>query len=447
MESQNHTEDLVAVIGAGPAGLFAAKQLTADGCRVVLFNRDIKPGGLAEYGIYPEKYKMKEGLRSQFQQILRHPQMMYLGNIRVAEDGDLRFDEIRSMGFQAVLVTIGAQGTKWLGLPGENLDGVYHAKDIVFHYNLLPPFSQRPYRIGQRVAVVGVGNVMLDVVHWLVQVRQVDEVITVARRGPNEVKFDRHELENIAANLDTQALDAEISRLTPLMSSLGQDPQALNELVKSALEKSVPILSNTHFHLKFLLTPRRILGDSAGQVIGLEVEENTLLLENGEVKARGLGVTQVLDVDSVIFAIGDRIDPTFGLPVNGNEYVHHPQPQFPVENTSYEAYDPAAQRPMQGVFVAGWARKASEGLVGVARRDGVNGAKAIEAYLKTLPPHPPSDLNALQTRLGQMNHPIVHKPDLDRLIAIENEIARERGLMEFKFSSNEEMLAAIQVPA
>ena len=61
---------MVAIVGAGPAGLFAARKLAEGGARVVLFNRDIKPGGLAEYGIYPDKLKMKQGLRAQFQQIL-----------------------------------------------------------------------------------------------------------------------------------------------------------------------------------------------------------------------------------------------------------------------------------------------------------------------------------------------------------------------------------------
>lgn len=447
MDANIHPGEWVAVIGAGPAGLFAAKQLAADGCRVVIFNRDIKPGGLAEYGIYPDKYKMKDGLRSQFRQIVQNPNITYLGNVRVAQDGDLRLDEIRSLGFRAVLVTIGAQGTKWLGLPGEHLEGSYHAKDIVYHYNLLPPFSQRLYRIGQRVAVVGVGNVMLDVVHWLIQVRQVGEVIAIARRGPNEVKFDRHELEYVAANLDLDALDEEIARHTPAMQALGQDPNALRQMVGAAREKAVRILSDTHFQLRFLLSPRAILGDDSGRVNGLELEENTLKMENGEVKARGTGNTHVMNVDSVIFAIGDRIDPDFGLPVSGNEYVHHPQPRFPVEDASYEAYDPATQSAVEGMFIAGWSHKASEGLVGVARRDGTNGAKAVKAYLQSLPPQPLDDLPALEKRLTQIEHPIVRKQDLERLNAVEAEIARERGLLDFKFGTNEEMLAAIRVPA
>src|SRR5512142_1781433 len=131
MQIEAHGSHLVAIIGAGPAGLYAAKQLTGEGVRVVLFNRDIKPGGLAEYGIYPDKHKMKEGLRNQFRQILASPLLDYYGNVTVGEQGDLTLDDLREAGFQALLVTAGAQGTKWLGLPGEDLTGVYHAKDLV----------------------------------------------------------------------------------------------------------------------------------------------------------------------------------------------------------------------------------------------------------------------------------------------------------------------------
>src|SRR4030043_107997 len=114
---------LVAVIGAGPAGLFASRLLAMNNVHVVLLNRDIIPGGLAEYGIYYDKYKMKEGLRRQFQQILDLPMVDYYGTLTVSENGDLSLPELRAIGFQSLMVTVGAQGTKGLGLPGENLMG------------------------------------------------------------------------------------------------------------------------------------------------------------------------------------------------------------------------------------------------------------------------------------------------------------------------------------
>lgn len=203
----------VAVVGAGPAGMFAARELARAGAKVVVFNRDIKPGGLAEYGIYLDKYSMKAGLRSQFQQVLDTPGLNYFGNIVVGANGDLTLDDLRGLGFQAVLATVGAQGTKWLGLPGEHLTGVYHAKDVVYHYNQLPPFSQKPFQFGKRVAVVGAGNVMLDITRYLINHLKVDEVIAVVRRGPAEVKFDKKEMEYVIHNLDQRSLDEEIARV------------------------------------------------------------------------------------------------------------------------------------------------------------------------------------------------------------------------------------------
>jgi len=119
MSSDTQPKHLAAVIGAGPAGLYAAQELARHNVHVVIFNRDVKPGGLAEYGIYPDKFKMKDGLRNQFSQILSMGQIDYYGNIVIREDGDFRLNELRALGFQAILVTSGAQGTKWLGLPGK----------------------------------------------------------------------------------------------------------------------------------------------------------------------------------------------------------------------------------------------------------------------------------------------------------------------------------------
>ena len=342
---------LVAVVGAGPAGLYAAKQLVSEGAHVILFNRDVKPGGLAEYGIYFDKYKMKDGLRAQFRQILQLPEVEYFGNVMVGKTGDITLDELKQLGFQSILVTAGAQGTKWLGMPGEYLVGVYHSKDIVYHYNRLPPFSQKHFRIGKKVAIIGVGNVMLDIVHWLSHVKKVDEVIAIARRGPGEIKFTKVELGYVVAQIDREDLQREMERMTPLMCALGQDPSELPALVDALMEKSDPVHSPTRFKLMFCASPTRILGDTNGRVIGLELEDNTLVKqEQGEPKARGLGTHRTIDVDTVIFAIGDRVDESLGLPTGSNEFLKNPQPRFPIEGTSYEAYDPQVCCPWEGVL-------------------------------------------------------------------------------------------------
>jgi len=247
----------VAIVGAGPAGLFGARELANAGARVVLFNRDIKPGGLAEYGIYPTKHTMKNGLRKQFRGVLDHPNVDYYGNVTVGAQGDLSLDDLRALGFQAILVTAGAQGTKWLGLPGEQFTGVYHAKDVVYFYNKLPPFAQKPYRFGKRCAIVGAGNVMVDIACYLIREQKVEEVIAVVRRGPVEVKFDKKEMEHVIANLDLAALDAEIARVTPIMQSVGQDPADAKEKILEAQPHAEAKTSEARFRFEFLASPTR----------------------------------------------------------------------------------------------------------------------------------------------------------------------------------------------
>ena len=432
---------LVAVVGAGPAGIFGARELANQGAHVVLFNRDIKPGGLAEYGIYPNKHIMKIGLRKQFRQILENPNIDYYGNISIGTQGDLSLDDLRNMGFQAILVTAGAQGTKWLGLPGEDLTGVYHAKDVVYYYNQLPPNSQQQYRFGSRCAIVGAGNVMVDIARYLIRQEKVDEVIAVVRRGPAEVKFDKKEMEYVIANLDQEALDREIERVRPIMEAVGQDPEAARESILEALPKAFEKVSDTRFRFEFLSSPVQMLGEN-GLLTQLEVEDTTLVLKDGDTKARGTGNKRTLDVETVIFAIGDKVDDMFGLPVEWNEFVKCAEPAYPVDGLSYECFDAQAGKPIEGVFVGGWSRKASEGLVGYARKDGINAARAVLGYLQTRQPDDTA-LKAITAKINGLHKPAVTKADIQRLEAIEELEAKKRGLEEFKFSTNEDMLRAM----
>jgi ferredoxin--NADP+ reductase len=422
----------VAVVGAGPAGLFGARELANLGARVVLFNRDLKPGGLAEYGIYPNKHTMKNGLRKQFKQVLETPNISYFGNVSIGENADLTINDLRALGFQAILVTAGAQGTKWLGLPGENLTGVYHAKDVVYFYNKLPPYSRQSFRFGKRCAVIGAGNVMLDIAHFLIREEKVDEVVAVVRRGPAEVKFDKKEMEYVVDNLDQAALDVEIQRVTPIMQAVNQDPAAARASILEALPKALPKVSDTKFRFEFLASPVQMLGDADGNLTQVEIEDNMLVEGKGETKAKGTGNKRRLDVETVVFAIGDKVDESFGLPTEWNEFIKSETPRFPIDGMSYEST-------FDDVFVGGWSRKASSGLVGYARKDGTNAAKALWQYLQTKQTIEP-DLETLTQRLNSLNKPLVLKEHVKKLDEAELAQAKQQGLEAFKFDTNEEML-------
>lgn len=166
---------------------------------------------------------------------------------------------------------------------------------------------------------------------------------------------------------------------------------------------------------------------------------------DGEPQARRLGTRRMLEVDTVVFCIGDKVDESFGLPVRWNEFVKNPSPRFPVGGISYEAYDLDLERPIDRVFVAGWSREASSGLVGVARKDGENGAAAVLEYLKTMQPMQEAErvCSDLGRRLAVSEKVLITKAELARLEAIESAEKAKQGLEDFKFSTNEEMFAAL----
>jgi ferredoxin--NADP+ reductase len=384
---------------------------------------------------------MKTGLRKQFRQVLEHPHIDYYGNITIGAQGDLSLDDLRTLGFQAILVTAGAQGAKWLGLPGENLKGVYQAKDVVYFYNKLPPNSQQDFRFGKRCAIVGAGNVMVDIARYLIRQEQVDEVIAVVRRGPAEVKFDKKEMEYVIANLDQEALDNEIARVRPIMEAVNQDPETARATIIESLPKAYPAVSDTRFRFEFLSSPVQMTGKN-GLLTHLEIEDTTLILKDGVTKARGTGNNRTLEVETVIFAIGDKVDESFGLPTEWNEFVKNENPRYPVRDVSYEAFDPQTGQPIEGVFVGGWSRKASDGLVGYARKDGIYAATAVGQYLQTKTPVT-LPLEKVVARLKNLPKPVVTKNDITRLDEVEAEEGQKRGIEDFKFSTNEDMLRAM----
>lgn len=450
MTTHNIEGRFIIVVGAGPAGIFAARELTHAGVEVVLINRDIKPGGLAEYGIFPNKLKMKNGLRKQFRKTLAEPRLHYFGNVTIGEGKDLTISDLLEMGFDAILVTVGAQGTKWLGLPGEELKGVYHAKDLVYHFNKLPPFGERKYPIGERVVCIGVGNVMLDIAHWCIRDLKVKEITAVARRGPAEVKFTKKEMSIVINNLDLAHLDDEFARTAEVMKAVNQDAAAAKEFILSAMKRGEEPVSDTRFRLDFLASPKAIVGNDDGNVIGLEVNETTLELRDGRTKAVNTGDTHVIEADTVVFCIGDRVDESFGLPLDKwREYAKHPKPQFPHDEISYETYDGETGEWIEGVFLAGWAREASTGLVGTARKDGISAARAMLQYVDSLGKRktPNDPIKTLKKHFSDMESPVVDKDHIIRLEEIERQKAEELSLPEFKFGSNDEMLAAVGLAA
>ena len=436
----------VLVVGAGPAGLFAAQKIALAGHEVVVLNRDIKPGGLAEYGIYPTKDKMKVGLRKQFAKVLALPNVHYVGHISVGSGSPVSIADLKAFSPSAIVFAVGAQGAKQLGLPGSTSRGVYSAKDFVYYYNLLPPFASQDFSTGKRIAIVGMGNVAVDIARWLLvddPAKNTEEVIIVARRGPFEAKFDKKEFKDIEMYLDREAFSEELERIGPQLGAVGQDPAHLAEATFPVLAKPAAGPAHPRLLFRFLSSPHSIHADATGRIHRLTVTENILVERDGDVAAKATDKTAELKVDTMIFAIGDVADPHLGLPYGSSGYVTNVDPGDP-KRSAYEVFDPQNGGVLEGIYVVGWARKASEGLVGIARHDAEQGAVHVLKYLETAPPRNSTPVSEILQSLKSKVPSMVMKADLEHLARAEELEAQKRGVPWFKFSDDEAMLAAIE---
>src|SRR5262249_37902368 len=155
--------------------------------------------------------------------------------------------------------------------------------------NLLPPFTAHDFSIGKRVAIIGMGNVMVDIARWLLldaPHKTAEEVIVVARRGPFEAKFDQKEFVYVEPFLDRAAFDAEIERWKPQLASVGQDIGKLAEETFPILAKSAEPVKGPRLRFRFLCSPQAIQGDAGGRINRLTVVENVLQERDGSIACK-----------------------------------------------------------------------------------------------------------------------------------------------------------------
>jgi len=440
---------VIIVAGAGPAGMAVASSLSKAGHEVIIVNRDIKFGGLAEYGIFPSKLKLRGGLKKQYWELIERPNVHYFGNVSIGNGKDLTVEEVRNLGASAVVFSIGAQGTKAIGVEGDSANGVFHAKDVVYHFNRLPGFGDRPFDMGKHVAVIGAGDVMVDIAHWLVRYKKVERVTAIVRRGPAERKYNPKEIRAVCANMDVDGITQEVARIKDRLAAVGQNADDVLKSLTDEFTKCEPKVSEASMGFKFLASPKRILVDGNNRVRGLEMEDNKLDPKGEDTVAVGLKQYYEFPCDSVVFAVGDKVDETIGLPYKSGMFITSPNKTGnDPDDALFQAYDETTQTVIDGVFLAGWARKASEGLVGIAKRDGDWCAEVVGHYLSTKPSESHSDAKIVLDKLAAVltahkSHPV----GLEGLRLLESQEKSHWGedcIGEFKYTSTQEMLELIE---
>ena len=440
---------VIIVAGAGPAGMAVASSLSKAGHQVIILNRDIKFGGLAEYGIFPSKLKLRGGLKKQYWELIERPNVHYFGNVSIGSGKDLTVEEVRNLGASAVVFSIGAQGTKAIGVEGDSAKGVFHAKDVVYHFNRLPGFGDRPFDMGKHVAVIGAGDVMVDIAHWLIRYKKVERVTAIVRRGPAERKYNPKEIRAVCANMDVDGITKEVARIKDRLAAVGQNADDVLKGLTDEFAKCEPKVSEASMGFKFLASPKHILVDGNNCVRGLEMEDNKLDPKGEDTVAVGLKQYYEFPCDSVVFAVGDKVDETVGLPYKSGMFITSPNKTGnDPDDALFQAYDETTHTIIDGVFLAGWARKASEGLVGIAKRDGDWCAEVVNRYLSTKSPGSHSDAKVVLDKLAAVLTAHKSQPvGLDGLRILDS---REKGhwgedcIGEFKYTSNQEMLELIE---
>ncbi|MFT5431698.1 MAG: ferredoxin--NADP+ reductase [Myxococcota bacterium] len=427
----------VMVIGAGPAGLYAAKKLANAGHDVALLNRDLRPGGLAEYGIFFNKYRMKAGLRKQYVKILNLESIQYFGGVTVGEDAPIRLAELCELGFDAVVVAVGAQGIKWIDVDGSHAIGVHDAKSLVYHYNGLPPFAQLDIPLGDELAIIGAGNVAVDIAHWAIH-RKIPKVTFYVRRGPMQRKYTDKELAHIGGHVDRAALRAEVDRIADVLKAVGEDPDAVYANLTKKLGDDRIEGSDSVVNFRFACQPKRVLRDDQMHIRGMLLDVNELFIKGERVGCCPTGETENVSADMMVFAVGDKVDEDFGLATN--QWGEYAVSASPDGQNSYEASDAPEGEPVGGVFVVGWARKASDGLVGKARKDAEIGVERVFEYLegRDVASEPGSAMQRLRTLLESRTE-FIDWIAFQKIRAVEDGIAEERGLDDFRFESDDEM--------
>jgi ferredoxin/flavodoxin---NADP+ reductase len=449
----------IAIVGAGPAGAFAAASLwrMRRDAKVDLLERLPTPWGLLRGGVAPDHQEIKR-LDDTFDRETLARGCRLFGNVEVGVD--ITHDELMRR-YSAVIYATGAQTDKSLGIPGEDLPGSRAATEFVAWYNGHPDYRGLEFDLSPRRAVViGNGNVAADVTrmltlsqgelertdvadHALDALRQsrIEEVVVLGRRGPAQVAFTSSELRELG-HMDGVELrvDPEEIELDPLSRSWLEERGTFTarknvQLLREFAEAPKRTDARRRIVLRFLRSPVEIRGN--GRVEAVNVCRNEIVgAGDGSLRPRPVdGDLETIDCGLVLRSVGYQAVPLPGVPFDERSFV------LPNDHGRVLAPD---GEPLPGVYAVGWIKRGPTGILGTNKRDADETVSCLVEDLAAdrLPTPPDPDPGHIEALLTE------RKPDL---VTVEGWRAidaheRERGSREqrprVKLSSRDELLAA-----
>ncbi len=449
----------VAIVGSGPSGFYAAEALFKQpglNARVDMFERLPTPYGLVRGGVAPDHQKIKS-VTVVYERIASLPGFRFFGNVTMGRD--IQVEDLRRH-YDQIIYAVGCQKDRSLGIPGEEMAGNHSATSFVGWYNGHPDYRNEVFDLSQeKVAVIGVGNVAMDVARILVEnperlaktdiapyaiealrKSRVKEIYILGRRGPAQAAFSLAEIQEIAG--------LELSDLV-----IKPDEAAIDELSRTGLsdpiiKKKVDFLTEQSkrgtgsktkkVHLRFCVSPIEVLAEGE-KVKTLKIEKNVLTLDGkGGARAKGTGRFETLAVGLVFRSVGYH-----GAPIDG---VSFDQESGHIPNEQGRVLNSATATVRVGEYVVGWAKRGPSGLVGANRADSQALVKVMAEDVSARRfgwDNPDPSCGPIETLLAARGVKAVSFADWKILDKIEVERGARLGKVREKFTSVPEMLDAL----
>ncbi|HTP21572.1 MAG TPA: FAD-dependent oxidoreductase [Solirubrobacteraceae bacterium] len=430
----------VAIIGAGPSGFYAAGQLLAVAeprFAVDLYDRLPTPYGLVRSGVAPDHPKIKSVTRA-YDKTTAHERFRFFGHVELGSDVS-RHELLEH--YHVVLYTLGTSIDKRLGIPGEDLRGSHAATEFVAWYNGHPDHSGLEVDLGaKQVAVVGAGNVAIDVARMLalapaelavtdtadhaievLGASGIEEITILARRGPLQAAFTNPELLEMGEleRGDVEVVGGELDELSAVALQEADKTRRRNvEILQDYAARpktGKPIV----VRFRFLASPVELLGDSNGHVRAVRIERNAIVArEDGSLAARGTGAFEEVPAQLVFRSIGYTGEPVGDVPFDERRGL--------IRNEGGRVTD-AAGTYQVGEYVSGWIKRGPSGVIGTNKKDSQDtvdkiladatagrlnrpAADDIESMIETHCPHAVTwdgwqAIDAIETAAGEASAP------------------------------------------
>ena len=442
----------VAIVGAGPAGIYAADILSKSGLPVAsdLIERLPVPFGLVRYGVAPDHPRIKQIIIA-LHKILERGDIRLLGNVEFGTD--LTLEELRRF-YDAVVFSTGAIRDASLGIPGVDLPGSLGAADFVSWYDGHPDVPDTWPLDAHQVAVVGAGNVALDVARMLskhaddllpteipdhvykaLASNPVTDVHVFVRRGPAQAKFSTLELRDLGKLRDVDVVvypedfEFDAGSMAAIHSS-NQTKQVVKTLTDWTLREPEELTASRRIHLHFLQRPVAVLGEDG--VTGLRTERTVL---TGDGSVAGTGQMHDWEVQAVYRAVGYFGSPLPGLPFDEVAGV------IPNREGRVIAAD---GEQMPGVYATGWIKRGPVGLIGHTKSDATETIRNLVADVDGLTLAPERDVGAVVAFLTERGVQPVEWSGWTLLDAHERALGAPQGRERIKVVPRAEMLAIMR---